>query len=275
MPVTNLPEVFSARFIDNFQSSMVYADAITNVDYQAEVAGFGASIVIPDFRNLTVDIFDYNEDVGLDDPTFKNHNVKTLLIDQRKAFNLRVDRIEEVMSNLNKVEAMMRKSAQSMAATQDSFIANTYSQAASAIGDDLGPIALDRTNVYENLVKLSTALDENDVPPEDRAVVLSPSAIALLRQADLFTRENDVVRNGYIADACGFRIYSSNRVPTSGGTQKLIAGHKSAVAFVSVLDELEQMTHPNFFGTQIRGLSLYGLAVTRPESLAVLTATIA
>ena len=274
MPITNLPAIWSQSFIDAFDTALVYG-SVCNRDFEGE-AVYGASVSIPDLSGINIDILDYDPDTGLAAPAYVNHAVKTLLINQYKAFNFYVDSIQKAQESIDKVQALSSKAATAMAMAQDTFIANTFPQAATAIGTDAAPIALTAGNIYANLVALSTNLDEQDVPQDQRSVVLPPAAVALLRQADLFTRRDDVVVNGTVGAAAGFEIKMSNRVPTSaGGAYRILASHPSGISFVSQLDELVQYTPEAKFGTGIKGLSIYGCNMLRPESVSVLTATIA
>jgi hypothetical protein len=273
MPISNLPAIWSETFLDAFETSLVYG-SIANRDFEGNVA-YGATVNIPDLSGVTIDVVDYDPDLGLASPEYVNHTVKTLAINQYKAFNFYVDSIQKAQESIDKVAALSGKAARAMAMAQDTFIANTFPQAASAIGTDAAPIVLTADNIYANLVTLSVNLDERDVPQDDRSVVLPPAAIALLRQADLFTRRDDVVVNGTVGAAAGFEIKMSNRVPVSaGGAYRIIASHPSGISFVSQLDEMVQYTPENKFGTGIKGLSIYGAQMLRPESVSVLTATI-
>jgi hypothetical protein len=273
LPITNLPAIWSESFMDSFESSLVYG-SIANRDFSGTVA-YGATVNIPDLSGVTIDIVDYDPDLGLAAPEYVNHAVKTLSINQYKAFNFYVDSIQKAQESIDKVQALSGKAARAMAMAQDTYIANTFPQAGNAIGTDVAPIVLTADNIYANLVALSTTLTENDVPEDQRSVVLPPAAVGLLRQADLFTRRDDIVVNGTVGAAAGFEIKMSNRVPVSpGGAYRIIASHPSGISFVSQLDEMVQYTPENKFGTGIKGLSIYGANMLRPESVAVLTATI-
>jgi hypothetical protein len=78
----------------------------------------------------------------------------------------------------------------------------------------------------------------------------------------------------------GFRVYKSNNLPylgTGPGTAAaagsetafgvIVAGHDSAVATAQQIAKTETFRSPTTFADVVRGMSLYGRKILRPEAL--------
>ena len=100
--------------------------------------------------------------------------------------------------------------------------------------------------------------------------------------------------NGKIGTIDRFTVYVSNQLPrgaagtaqpwvsgagdensiTTTGTvakrRAIVAGHKSAITFVSQITKMETVRTPNDFGDFIRSLNVFGFKVVKPESLALM-----
>jgi len=159
------------------------------------------------------------------------------------------------------------------------------------LGTDLAPLALtgaNATNIVSIITALASVLDEQNVPENDRFIVFSPYVRNIimqseLRQAYLTGDGQSILRNGKIGTIDRFTAYVSNQVPKAAAAkdfagadltnalkrQAIIAGQKSAITFAAQLTKMEQTPNPNDFGTYVRGLSIYGYKVIKPEALAL------
>lgn len=274
MALTNLPEIFSKLYKENYQANLVFG-AMTNKDYEGEVVG-GKAVKITSFSD--VEINDYTP--GQDLPALQDvgNGQLSLLIDQFKAFNFYVDSIEKVQRDPKLVARHMRNAAIQVAKAQDQFIAGLYTQAHADnfIGTDAAPIdAATPDDAYQLLVDLAQKLDEKDVPDFDRHVAVNPQFMALLRKSNYFTKSSDgVVVNGIIGEAAGFTVHRTTLTPDVAGAtpnSKIIAAHLGAITFASQLEEIEQFKPERRFGDGVKGLQVYGAKVIRPEALAILS----
>lgn len=168
-----------------------------------------------------------------------------------------------------------------------------------SFGTDATPITLTAANVVQKVLELASALDEQNVPDSDRYLVIDPATRALLFQSELAKAystgdSTSPVRNGKIGTIDRFTVYVSNQLPrgaagtaqpwvsgagdensiTTTGTvakrRAIVAGHKSAITFVSQITKMETVRNPNDFGDFIRSLNVFGYKVVKPESLALM-----
>lgn len=141
--------------------------------------------------------------------------------------------------------------------------------------------------IYEQTTLLSEALDEGEVPPEDRWIVLPPSGITMLKQAselqptgitEIYT---GTVLNGRVMRIGGFDVFAAAGVRvstragrstasgfgadialTAGTTGYIIpAAHKAAITFADKWSESRVVDAENQFAKKYQGLFLFGARI--------------
>ena len=144
------------------------------------------------------------------------------------------------------------------------------------------------------ILRMSAALDEQNVPEEGRWLIMSPHDRHILMQSDIaqayFTGDqSSIVRTGKIGMLDRFTVYVSNLLPkgttskatvagltaTSAGAtlsnakprRMMVAGTSDAVSFASQITKTEPLRNQTDFGDIVRGLSVYGRKVVKPEAL--------
>lgn len=141
------------------------------------------------------------------------------------------------------------------------------------------------------LNRMNRKLNEMDVPKEGRWVVVDPIFVEKLMdensklvQTDWNRGVGEGLQNGKLNTQTirGFTVYESNNtVQVGGGAESIattaarsttdfgviVAGHKSAVATASQLNETEKYRNPLGFGDIVRGMNLYGRKILRSEGL--------
>lgn len=130
--------------------------------------------------------------------------------------------------------------------------------------------------IYQDILNLKLELDKQKVPRDGRSLIITPEMENLLLNQDskimLQTpRGDEIIVNGMVGDALGFRIYTSTLLP---GDTKMIATHQRAFAFkenwntdVSLvsLDNSEK-----FYGdSAIKGRMAYTYGAVRPELIRI------
>ena len=215
-----------------------------------------------------------------------------LKIDQGKYWAFTSDDVDKYQSDYDYVEDWTQDASEQLKIKIDSdILANVYADAhASNKGSsaglesgniDLGatgsPVSLDKSNIVDYLVDMGTVLDEQNVPENNRWVVMPPWACALIKKSDLQDASlagdgTSILRNGRIGMIDRFTIYMSNNLSTSadGGSTvtNMMFGHMSGITFASQLVKNEGPMRSEFtFGDKYRGLQVYGYKVVKPEAV--------
>lgn len=282
MPVGNfIPEIWSARLLDNLHNAHVYGDAETvNTDYEGEINEAGDTVRINAIG--TIAITDYVKNTDHAAPEELDSAQTTLQITQSKMFNFQVDDVDKAQSKPKFMDAAMAEAAYQLSDVADMFIAGKYVEAATAnlIGDtgspktDLGTAG----NPYNYLVDMGVKLDEAKIPKVGRWVIVPSWFHGLLLKDEKFvsfgTQGNaETLRQGDVGMAAGFKIKVSNNVPNTAGTKyRIMAGYKGAITYASQIRKVEAYRPQLRFADAVKGLMLYGAKVVRPSGLVVLTA---
>jgi hypothetical protein len=281
MAIDFLPTVWAARLLVALEKALVYGQAnVSNRDYEGEIREAGNTVKIGSIGDVSIGNYVKNTDIS--DPEVLTDEEQSLLIDNAKYFNFYVDSVDRAQANANIMDEAMRRSAWSLRAAADSFLASTM-EAAVPGGNKIGsvgtPIVPTKDDAYEYLVDLGVLLDEGNVPTDGRFVVVPAWFHGLLLKDDRFVRSGtfrgDVrLANGEVGEAAGFRILKSNNVPNDAGTKyKIIAGHAMATAFAEQVLDVQTYKPEKRFGDAVKGLHVYGAKVVRPESLAMIIAS--
>jgi len=152
------------------------------------------------------------------------------------------------------------------------------------------PTAVTASTIYDQITLLAEALDENEVPPEDRKFTVPPQVVTQLRQsaelqptgiAEIYS---GTVINGKAMRVGAFDIFSAagSRVSTRAGHSPasastrigpevvltaattgyiLAANHKSFVTFADKWSESRVVEAENQFAKKYQGLYLFGAKV--------------
>ena len=133
--------------------------------------------------------------------------------------------------------------------------------------------------------RMGRLLDQQFVDKADRWLVVDSVFLELLRDEDSRLVNSDYggsgLQNGLVINNLhGFKVYSSNNLPTVGGGPAtggkpnqntdfgvIVGGHSSAVATAQQVSKTESYRDPDSFADIVRGMHLYGRKILRPEAI--------
>jgi hypothetical protein len=250
-----------------------------NRNYEGDIANFGDTVHITSISRPTV--ADYTKDVTSISPETLTDATRALVVDQAKYFAFEVDDID--MRQARAGGALMSEAAQeaaySLADTADLYIAGLYSGAQA--GNQITTTAITTAALaVTGLINLKVKLDVANVPQQGRYVIVPPWYHGLLLQSDTFVRvdasgSSEALRNGQVGRAFGFDVYVSNNVTnTTGDDYRVCAGVPSAITFAQQIAKVEAYRPEAAFSDALKGLSLYGAKLVRPDAIATLIASI-
>ncbi|MDX2077852.1 MAG: P22 phage major capsid protein family protein [bacterium] len=283
MAITHfIPTVWAASLLAALDGALVYAqEEVCNRDYDGDIQGVGDKVKINSIGDVTIKSYTKNTDI--DAPQELTSAQQELVINQAHYFNFAVDDVERVQSKPDVLQEAMRRSAHGLRNTADSYVAGLMKDGV-AVGNTIGSDTTPKTdlgtigNAYNYLVDLAVLLDKTDTPDFGRFVIVPPWFHGLLLKDDRFIKTGsdlsaDILRNGQVGEAAGFRILKSNNVPnTANAKYKIIAGHSVATSYVEQILEVQAFRPERRFSDAIKGLHVYGAKVVRANSLAMLIA---
>ena len=282
-----------------------------NTDYEGELKNQGDTIRIR--LAPTISISDYTAGMNL------NYEVPTpiyqdMQVNKGKYFGVQVNDVLAYQSDMNLMNMFTEDAAKQLKIQIENEVffncfvsegpdaANKGStagkiSAAYDLGSDTAPVdQATPENVLKAILRMSTVLDEQNVPEDGRWLVLSPYDRHLLMQSSLaqayFTGDSSsTVRTGKIGMIDRFTVYVSNLLPrgaagkalvagltdTAAGAavanakarRTMIAGTKVACSFAMTVNKTEPLRNQTDFGDIVRGLAVYGRRTVKPEALVV------
>jgi hypothetical protein len=96
-----------------------------------------------------------------------------------------------------------------------------------------------------------------------------------LKDASVAGDGTSIMRNGRIGMIDRFEVFMSNLLPTgahaslAAGEYAVFAGHSLGLTYASQILDTETLPNPSDFGSLVRGLSVSGSKVVKPEALTV------
>lgn len=272
------PTIWSALLVDKLEKSLVFG-AVANTDYEGVISGVGSTVKINGIDDLTIG--DYVKSTDIAEPETLTGIERSLVIDQANYFNFQIDDIDKAQQTPKLMDKAMERAAYQLRDEADKYIASLHTEVAvgNTIGDDTTPIALTANNAYQTLVQARSVLSKTDTPTNDRWIVVPPDVYSLLLLDQRFTQAtaqgDEVLANGRVGNAAGFTIYESNNVVEAAGEFKIMFGQRDAITYASQIMKMEAYRMERRFADAAKGLHVYGAKVVRPESLGVITATVA
>jgi hypothetical protein len=268
--VNFIPEVFSKLLQAKFYKQSVLP-AISNTDYQGEISGQGDKVIIRTVPAVTI-----NDYAG----TVTNQELTTgtveMLIDKAKYYSFKIDDVLKAQADINLLEAASGDAAEGMRIAVETDVLSSVIGDATTTG---AQTTITSSNILGEILELSKALDELNIPEEGRFIVLSPEFVSMLKQSELrqayLTGDGtSPLRNGQVGMVDRFTVYQSNMLhtPASGtdaGYTHVLAGHPKAISFASQFTNTETVRLESTFGEAVRGLKVYGSKVVNPDCLCV------
>jgi hypothetical protein len=197
-------------------------------------------------------------------------------------FKIFRDDIDRVQMDIDLLNAVTTNGAyQTKIKIETDVLGSVYGSAGNAIA----ATALDSTNAMRWVLTAGALMDKANVPDDGKRYIVIPPFAALqlqmsdLKAANMMGDSESVARktlgNGHLGMIGGMNVYVSNCLTkTADGQYHCIAGHRSAVVYASQFSTVERGKDPNFFGDYLRGLSVYGFKVNKPEGLIHMPCTV-
>jgi hypothetical protein len=280
MAVVNfVPEIWAATLLESLKKALVYG-MVVNRNYEGEISEKGDTVNITSISRPT--IATYVPGTTVITPESLTDAQRKLIVDQAKFFAFEVDDVEQRQAAGDVLDAAMGEAAYGLADVADQYLASLYTGviAANALGT-IAVVAATPTNAYDLvLVPLKVKLDEANVPQEDRWCVIPPWFHGRMLRDDRFIRADasgDATAKsitGFVGEAAGFSLFTSNNTPFPGGDDNIvIAGYKGAITFAEQINKVEAYRPQDAFSDAVKGLYLYGGKLVRPDAIATCQAS--
>lgn len=276
MAITNfIPTLWAGGILRGLEQTQTWTQAgVVNRTYEGVISQKGDSVQINMLGDVT--IFDYTG--TLPEPEELTDDMLTLVIDQQKAFNFKIDDIDKVQASEPLMGEASRKAANGLNEVAGRFVAGLSlgADSANVLGTAAAPITtVDKNNVYEFLTEMAKRLNTAGVPKQGRWLQAPGWLEALILNAKIVSDVNPqaTIQNGTIGNVAGFQIISAPYVPTAtgagGASDVVVAGHGMAISFAEQIVKTEAYRPEKSFSDALKGLHVYGGKLIYPEALSI------
>lgn len=272
-----IPQIWSQKLSQMLEKNCVMLQCV-NRNWEGEIKNQGdtVKIITPaavSVSTLTSENIEYSSLT----PTSQD-----LVIDQKKFFAFKIDDVAQVQANTDIMEAHLVNAKNAIEEVQDSYLLGMHTNVSedNTIGSESSPIALDKSTIYENFVKLSLALKNSDAVHLGAKpwVVINPNIESYLLQSPEFISAykvaDETLREGSIGRIAGMDVLVSTNLTDVDGKYYVLAGTNEAITFASQLAKIESLRDKDSFSDLVRGLYLYGAKTVQPKALAKMVVTV-
>lgn len=303
-----IPTLWSGKLLAKFYQNTMLSE-VTNTDYEGELKNQGDTVRIRLAPSISISDYTVGQTLSYEVPT---PIFQDMQVTKGKYFGVQVNDVLAYQSDMNLMNMFTEDAAKQLkiaienevffnsfvtegpAAQNEGATAGKIS-AAYNLGTDTTPIdQATPENVLKAILRMSTVLDEQNVPEDGRFLVISPFDRHLLMQSNIaqayFTGDQaSTIRTGKIGMLDRFSVYVSNLLPrgeagkalvaglsatSTGGAVSgakarriMVAGTKAATSFAMTINKTEPLRNQTDFGDIVRGLAVYGRKVVKPEAL--------
>ena len=282
------PTIYSKKVQLAFRKSSVI-QAVTNTDYFGEISDYGDTVNIIMEPDVSVSAYTRGLQITAQD---LDDEQLTLTIDKSNYFAFKVDDIEKKFSHVGWESLASNRAGYKLKDAMDTEVllymqgqiptATTQGDATTAATVGFG---VQTFTPIQYVNRFARFLDVNDVPSDDRFLVVDPIFLERIRDENSKLLDNDyvqdssqVLRNGLVTNRpiYGFKLYVSRNLPqvgtgptaTSGSNGGwVIGGHMSSTASAEQINKTESYRDPDSFADVVRGLHMYGRKTLRTEAL--------
>ena len=304
-----IPQLWSNKLNAKFYASTMMTE-IANTDWEGEIKNQGDTIRIRTAPSITIRDYDgagSTLTAEVPAPIYTD-----MQINKAKYFNVQVSDVLAHQADMDLMNMFTDDAAKQLKieienevffnwfVTEGAAAANKGATAGALsgeynLGTDIAPVdQATPSNILKTILRMSAALDEQNVPEDGRWLIITPYDRQLLMQTDIaqayFTGDqSSTIRTGKIGMLDRFEVYVSNLLPkgaagkalvpaltaTSAGAnvtnakarRMMVAGTKHACSFASQITKTEPLRNQTDFGDLVRGLNVYGRKVVKSDAL--------
>jgi len=272
------PEIWNARLLVSLKKALVYgAPDVADRRYEGDIRNAGDTVRITTISRPTV--ANYVANTTSITPENLTDAQRTLVIDQAKYFAFEIDDVDARQAAGDVMAAGMDEASYALRDVADQYVASLYTGVQSA--NNLGTVSVTSADLaYTQIRSLKLKLDEANVPQEGRWMIVPPWYHSLLLDNNKFldasaSGSTEPLTNGRVGRALGFDIRVSNNAPNpTGDDWVVLAGVPGAITYAEQINKTEAYRPESAFSDAVKGLHLYGAKLVRPDSIAVLIASI-
>lgn len=197
---------------------------------------------------------------------------RTMIVEKDRSFTFVIDKLDsnETGGALEAATALARQIREVVIPEVDAY---TYGRMCAGAGTKPEAIELSSANIYNEIIKATTVLDDNEVNESGRVLLVVPAVYQLMKDSEKIVLNTnvgeDLRRNGVISNLDGMNVIkvSSKRVPENFGF--MVAHPCATVAPTKLADYRTHQDPPGISGTLTEGRISYDAHVLNNKKMAI------
>ena len=281
-----IPELWSDEVIASYKSNLVVANVITTINHKGKK---GDTIHIPTPTRGSASAKSANTAVTTQDDV---HGITNLSIDKHYEYSVLIEDITEVQALQSLRRFYTEDAGYALAKQVDTDLfalaeglqggtvggsgASAYENAVIG-GDGTTAFTGDSPNATDildvGLRKMILTLDNDDVPMDNRALIVPPIAANDMLAVSRFTEQayigsGDAIKTGKIGQIYGVDVYVSSNCPTTAGSDRVgMLIHKDALALAEQMSVRSQTQYKQeYLGDLFTSDTIYGVGELRDDA---------
>lgn len=189
-----------------------------------------------------------------------------------RSFTFAIDKLDkdETSNQLAAASALARQVREKVVPEVDTYV---YKVMTTDAGHKPAAVVLTSENIYTEIIKANTALDNAEVPETGRIIVVTPDIYVLMKKCKDITMETDIGNDmrirGVISnlDGCNVIKVPANRLPKAFG---FMVAHSCATVAPTKLEDYKTHTDPpGISGELVEGRICYDAFVLENKAKAI------
>lgn len=196
-----------------------------------------------------------------------------LKLTKDRSFTFAIDKLDadETQQQLSSASALARQQREVVVPEVDTYV---YGVMATKAGTKPAALTLTETNIYTEIIKANTVMDDAEVPDDGkRCIIVTPAVLELMKKCDDITLNSDIGADlrlkGVVAELDGLHVVKvpKKRLPANFG---FMVAHPCATVAPTKLEEYKVHKDPPFIsGDLVEGRIVYDAFVLDNKKMAI------
>jgi N4-gp56 family major capsid protein len=262
-----IPELWSDEVIGAYKSNLVLANLVTKMSHKGKK---GDTIHIPKPTRGSASVKAAGAQVTLSAPT---NTIVDISINKHYEYSKLIEDIAEVQALASMRKFYTDDAGYALATQVESDLFGTMTAGSFVKADGTAwTSGAGGAITDEGLRKMILALDNADVPMDNRALVLPPVASNDLLGINRFTEQQfigsgDAIKTGKIGQIYGIDVFVTNSAPTDSTNREGLMFHRDAAVFAEQVGVRTQTQYKQeYLGDLFTADTIYGVKELRSEA---------
>lgn len=276
-----IPELWAETFIRGLKKNHVFVgDCVT--EFQGDLREMGSKVHVPIFGGVDVTTRELgNQYAEIPDAQQLSDSQVEVMADRESLIHFEVSDLDKVQMNQNLMDEARDDAVYKIANEHDAYVASFAQQVTNQLYSNpmkavSGKATEGEINVLRLLDDMARRLYEKSVPVKTEIVVTIPYQLWMILREELRgvrTDNENITDNGYVGKVSGLTIRASNNVLRTGSgsaaVDHIMCRTKRAIAFVEQLNKIVAYSPEKKFTDAVKGISVYGGKIIRPDEINV------